>query len=171
MSEDMLKLYRERLAEGERRFQKKYDAIAASRQSYKQFIPDEALDVESSAGYSWVGEDGEEEIPANTSQYHYPIHRAISRTMIENLTANSPRYEVESNDITGSIAKKHMEQEFKKVLAKENIKLKLLDLLRRSTWSRSSRRFLPRRILNLNRTSHTSTQRKELLCLKQQQKC
>jgi len=124
MSEDMLKLYRERLAEGERRFQKKYEAIAASRQSYKQFIPDEALDVESSAGYSWVGEDGEEEIPANTSQYHYPIHRAISRTMIENLTANSPRYEVESNDVTGSIAKKHMEQEFKKVLAKENIKLK-----------------------------------------------
>jgi len=122
---DLLREYNERREEGARRFKVKYKEIRASRESYKQFMPEEMEDVSSSSIFDYGSTDDDDyDIPANTSRYLYPIHKAISKKMIEDLTSNMPRYEVESNDEKGSIAKKHMEKEFRKVYAKENIRLK-----------------------------------------------
>jgi len=121
----LLKEYNERREEGMRRFEDKYNEIKASRESYKQFMPTEIEEVATSSIYDYgASTDDEYDIPSNTSRYLYPIHKAISRKMIDDLTANMPRYELESNDENGSIAKKHMEKEFRKVYAKENIRLK-----------------------------------------------
>lgn len=133
MTQDFITLYADRLSRGMDQYRDKYREIEAARQSYKQFVPDDSIAVETQETDAWNSlfstynnddESTEGDIPANTSAYHYPLYRAIGRVMIENLTANAPRYEVEPNDELGTVAKPHMELEFKKVFAKENIRLK-----------------------------------------------